>query len=170
MSSNINRQISTEGYIDLSFKAKGTKVQKNLYMSLYSVLLLLPVSCAFSSPIAFISFDKVASRNEFQAGTAILWVLLSLCMWAGVIYAYNHRRRTLKRTIRIIPKISVYANSLFNFEDCKEFVVRSDNTLGYSSNVHYVCVVTNRREAKLTDYMSEEQANEIANEVNKYKS
>lgn len=170
MSSHINKQVSPEGYIDLSFKAKGTRVQKSLYMSIYSMLLLLPVSCTVSSPIAFMSFDKVASRNEFQAGTAILWVLVTLCMWAGVIFAYNHRRRTLKRTIRIIPKISVYANSLFNFENCKDFVVRSDNSLGYTSDVHYVAVVTDRREAKLTDYMSEEQAQAIASEVNKYKS
>lgn len=167
MGSNINKSVSPEGAIDLSFKAKGTRVQKSLYMSLYSVFLLLPVSCTVSSPIAFMSFDKVASRNEFQAGTAILWVLLSLGMWAGIIYAYNHRRTTLKRTMRIIPKASVSANSLFNLEDCKDFVVRSDNTLGYTNDIHYVAVMTNRREARLTDYMSEDQAKELAEYINK---
>lgn len=169
MSTNIKRKISPEGYIDLSFKAKGRRVNEDSYMSLALMILLLPASCTISSPFAFMTFDKVASRNEFQAGTAIIWVMLSLFIWAGIIYAYNHRRRKINGKLRIVPKVSVNGKFRFDFEKGEEFVVRSDTSLGYTNNISYVAVLTNRGESRVTDYVTEGQAQEIVAEIKKYR-
>jgi hypothetical protein len=164
---NIKKAVSKEGYIDLSFPAKGGRVDSDSYMPLIVMILLLPASCALSSPVALMTFDKVANRNEFQSGSAILWSLLALGMWFAIIYAYNHRRKKISGKLRIIPKVSVYGTFLHPFEPAHEFSVRRDDSLGYSSHIHYVAVKTKKNESRLTNLMSEEQAQELVNEINK---
>lgn len=169
MNSNIKIKTSNEGHVDLSFKAKGGRVDQESYMHVLAMILLLPVSCTVSSPIALMTFDRVANRNEFQTGSAILWILLALIIWFATIYAYNHRRKKINGKLRIIPKVSVYGIFKHPFEHAEDFVVRSDNSLGYSSDIHYVAVKTKHGETHLTNCMAEEQAKKIVSEINKYR-
>jgi hypothetical protein len=113
------------------------------------------------------TFDTVANRSSFQSGLAILWSFLALGIWACVIYAYNHRRINILGNLLIVPKVNVRGIFLHRFEDIQDVVVRSDNSLNYSSDVHFVAVVNTKKESRLTDYMSKEQAQELVNEINK---
>lgn len=169
MSKKIKRSTSPEGYIDLSFRTKGSRVGEDSYMPLALVILLVPASFTVSSPVAVMFYDKVASRNEFQYGVAMIWVLLALLLWAGVVYTFNHRRSVKKNKMRIAPKESVRGLSLFSYDSYKDFVVRIDNSLGYTSDISYVAAVSERRkeEDRVTGYMSDEQAEAIVKEINK---
>lgn len=158
-----------DGSIVLKFNAKGGRVPEESYMPLLAVILLFPVSCTVSSPVALMTFDKVASRNEFQTGSAILWSLLALSIWAGIIYAYNHRRIKISGKVRIVPKISAYGIFKQDFESAQDFVVRSNHSLKYTTNIHYIAVITKHGEKHFTNYMPEENAANIVNEIYRYR-
>lgn len=164
--SAIKKSVSPEGIIDLKFKTKGARVGSHLFMPLFFVFALLPVSCTVSAPVAFLTFNKEATRQAFPAGTAFLWVLLTLFIWGGVVYAYNHRRVRRVGTMRIVPKESVYTNFLYEFEKGKNFVVKSDTSLGFANDIWFVAFSGNHGDGRITDYMSEEQATELVNLIN----
>ena len=173
--SNIKKSVSPDGGVTLNFKGKGGRVGHDRYMPLFFVILLLPVSCTVSSPFAFMTFDKIASRNELQSGTAILWVLLSLFVWAGIIYAYNHRRTTTNGKLIIVPAhleeqeygVTHFAQDVFNVHPYQDFAVRTDEKSDYQTYNTLVVGKKNGQELTIAKNLSQETAEEIVRELKK---
>lgn len=162
----MRKSTAPDGTVTLSFKSRGTRVRAGSAMPVFLVILLFPVSCTVSSPAAFLFFDPVASRNEFQYGVAMIWAALSLLLWAGIVRAYNHRRSVHRESMTIVPREEVRPSiGRYSFQEYGCFAVRTDATLGFRRNTSYVAAVGKRAEYRITMYMSDGQARAIAGEI-----
>ena len=159
-----DKQVNPDGSIDLTFKTTRISVHSANAFSLIMLLILFPVSCAVTSPVMFMLYDKQASRDGFQGGAILMWNLAAFLLCFFVARWYKEGKTTL--TIKPHEGI-IFEGKQLPFTDIQEVGTMHETILNNPIGTSYVYAKSHGNQIKVTKYVPLSLAEAIVSEINK---
>lgn len=155
-----DKKVAPDGSIELNFETLRFGAHSGLGVIL--LLVMLPASCAVTSPVVIIFNDAHASRQSFQSGIMALWIVCTFALWFFSVYKLQRVQSVLK----IKPAEGViFLGSQLPFADIQAIGTYNETTTNNAKGTAYVFANSHGRQIKLTKYMPLELAEAIANEI-----